>query len=217
MMEHITPRRQQLFEQVIKYRTRHLTIVLENIFQPHNASAVLRSCDLTGVQDVHIIENSNTYTVNKEVAMGASKWLTLKSYNATEDNTPIAYKALREQGYKIVATTPHRQSTSLDEFPVDEKIALVFGTELTGLTPYAIDNADEYMQIPMVGFTESYNISVSAALSLYTLTRRLHRSEVNWRLSDDEYLDIKLQWLRNTINRSEILEKELLKKINTLN
>ena len=202
MSKFITPRRQQLFQQVINLRTRHITIVLENIFQPHNASAVLRSCDLTGVQDVHIIENTNTYTLNPEVALGASKWLSIIKYNTTDDNTPDTYASLRKRGYKIVATTPHLKSVSPDEIALEEKIALVFGTELTGLTPYAIENADEYMQVPMVGFTESYNISVSAALSLYTITQRLHRLEINWRLTPDEKADIMLQWLRNTINKS---------------
>ncbi|PIQ33098.1 MAG: rRNA methyltransferase [Bacteroidetes bacterium CG18_big_fil_WC_8_21_14_2_50_41_14] len=202
MTEYVTPHRKQLFEQVIEFRTRHVTIVLENIFQPHNASAVLRSCDLTGIQDVHVIENYNTYTVNQDVALGASKWLSIMKYNTTDDNTPDTYASLRKRGYKIVATTPHLKSVSPDEIALEEKIALVFGTELTGLTPYAIENADEYMQVPMVGFTESYNISVSAALSLYTITQRLHRLEINWRLTPDEKADIMLQWLRNTINKS---------------
>ncbi len=213
MMQYVTERRSQLFEEIVQNRTRHLTIVLENIYQPHNASAVLRSCDLTGVQDVHIIENSNTYTVNPEVAMGASKWLTLKHYNESDNNTPEAYAQLREQGYKIVATTPNLKSVDPDELDLSGKVAMIFGTELTGLSPYAIENADEYLQIPMMGFTESYNISVSAALSLYTLTRRLHKSEINWKLTDEEMTDIKLQWLRNSINRSEVIEKELLQKI----
>lgn len=213
MMEYITPRRQMLFDEIIQNRTRHITIVLENIFQPHNASAVLRSCDLTGVQDVHIIENSNTYTVNPDVAMGASKWLTLNKYNESEDNTPAAYAKLRAEGYKIVATTPHRKSVGPEDLDLSGKVALVFGTELTGLTPYAIDYADEYLQIPMMGFTESYNISVSAALTLYTLSQRLHKSDIDWKLTEDQQLEVLLQWLRNSINRSELIEKELLNKI----
>ncbi len=213
MAAYVTERRMQLFEEVVQNRTRHLTIVLENIYQPHNASAVLRSCDLTGVQDVHIIENSNAYTVNPEVAMGASKWLTLKHYNTSDDNTPDAYRHLRQQGYKIVATTPNLKSVNPDELDLSQKVALIFGTELTGLSSYAIQNADEYLQIPMMGFTESFNISVSAALSLYTLTQRLHKSEINWKLSVEEMTDIKLQWLRNSIKRSEVIEKELLQKI----
>ncbi len=209
----ITPRRRLLFEKVLANRTRHITIALENIYQPHNASAVLRSCDLTGVQDVHIIENTNEYNVNPDVAMGASKWLNLHKYNSIDYNTPLAYQYLRDQGYKIVATTPHHESIAIDELPITEKAALVFGTELTGLTEWAISNADMYVNIPMVGFTESYNISVSAAICLYSLTRRLRASEISWKLEEEQVSAIRLQWLRNSIKKSEHIEKELLKNI----
>lgn len=209
----ITPRRRLLFDKVLANRTRHITIALENIFQPHNASAVLRSCDLTGVQDVHIIENTNEYNVNPDVAMGASKWLNLHKYNSIDYNTPLAYQYLRDQGYKIVATTPHHESITIDELPITEKVALVFGTELTGLTEWAISNADTYVNIPMVGFTESYNISVSAAICLYSLTRRLRASEISWKLEEEQVSAIRLQWLRNSIKKSEHIEKELLKNI----
>lgn len=209
----ITPRRRLLFDKVLANRTRHITIALENIFQPHNASAVLRSCDLTGVQDVHIIENTNEYNVNPDVAMGASKWLNLHKYNSIDYNTPLAYQYLRDQGYKIVATTPHHESITIEELPITEKVALVFGTELTGLTEWAISNADTYVNIPMVGFTESYNISVSAAICLYSLTRRLRASEISWKLEEEQVSAIRLQWLRNSIKKSEHIEKELLKNI----
>lgn len=209
----ITPRRRLLFDKVLANRTRYITIALENIYQPHNASAVLRSCDLTGVQDVHIIENTNEYNVNPDVAMGASKWLNLYKYNSIDYNTPLAYQYLRDQGYKIVATTPHHESITIDELPITEKVALVFGTELTGLTEWAISNADMYVNIPMVGFTESYNISVSAAICLYSLTRRLRASEISWKLEEEQVSAIRLQWLRNSIKKSEHIEKELLKNI----
>jgi tRNA (guanosine-2'-O-)-methyltransferase len=209
----ITPRRRMLFDEVLANRTSHITIALENIYQPHNASAVLRSCDLTGVQDVHIIENSNEYNVNPDVAMGASKWLNLHKYNSIDYNTPLAYQYLRDHGYKIVATTPHHDSTTIEELPITEKVALVFGTELTGLTEWAISNADMYVNIPMFGFTESYNISVSAAICLYSLTRRLRASETSWKLEEEQVSAIRLQWLRNSIKKSEHIEKELLKNI----
>jgi len=213
LLEFITPNRKSLFEKVIANRTRHIAVVLEDIYQPHNASAVLRSCDLTGVQDVHIIENSNQYDVNPDVALGASKWLNLVKYNKTEQNTLLAYKKLREQGYRIVASTPHRIDQDLESIPLDRKIAIVFGTELNGLTDVAIENADEFLKIPMLGFTESYNISVSAALILFTLTNRLRNSSINWSLSDDEKQEILLEWSRRSIKRSDILENQFLKKL----
>ncbi len=213
LSEYLTENRKKLFEQVIRYRTRHITVVLEDIYQPHNASAVLRSADLTGIQDIHIIENKNRYEVNPEVAMGSSKWLNLIKYNEKADNTLDAYAALRKKGYRIVATTPHKQDQTLEEIPLEGKMALVFGTELKGLSETAIVRADEYLRIPMYGFTESYNISVSAALSLFTLTERLRKSSIRWQLSETEKLDILLEWAKRSIKHADLYEKEFLQKI----
>lgn len=209
---YLTESRRKLFDRVIRYRTRYITVVLEDIYQPHNASAVLRSADLTGVQDIHIIENRNQYRVNPEVAMGSSKWLNLIKYNEKEDNTLAAYEALRRKGYRIVATTPHTRDRLLEEIPVEGKMALVFGTELNGLSETAIAEADEYLKIPMYGFTESYNISVSAALTLFTLTEKMRRSSVKWQLSEEEKLDILVEWAKRTIKHAELYEKEFLEK-----
>ena len=209
---YLTENRRKLFDKVIRYRTRHITVVLEDIYQPHNASAVLRSADLTGIQDVHIIENRNKYQVNPEVAMGSSKWLNLIKYNEQENNTLAAYDALRKVGYRIVATTPHKNDQMLDDISIQGKMALVFGTELKGLSETAIAHADEYLRIPMYGFTESYNISVSAALTLFTLTEKMRKSAVPWQLSEEEKLDILVEWAKRTIKHADLFEKDFLEK-----
>lgn len=214
LSEFLTPRRKALFANVIKNRTRHITVVLEDIFQPQNASAVLRTCDLTGIQDVHVIENDNTYEINPDVALGSSKWLNLEKHNTDKNNTLQTFDTLRKNGYKIIATSPHENNYSLDDIPLDNKIAIVFGTELTGLSRIATQNADDYLRIPMYGFTESYNISVSAALVLFNLTERLRKSNINWHLSEEEKVDIQLEWTRRTISRSEIIENQFLKSLN---
>lgn len=208
----ITESRMKRFEEVLSMRTRHISVVLEDIFQPHNASAVLRSCDCFGVQDVHIIENRNRYEVNPDVALGSSKWLTLHRYNASEDNTLEAYSHLRAKGFKIVATTPHDGAVSLPELDITGKTALVFGTELTGLTKTAIDQADDWMTIPMFGFTESFNISVSVAITLYELVMRLRKSETAWELTPEEKEEILLEWMKNTIKQPEKLIRQFQKK-----
>lgn len=211
LSEFITEERKAIFKQVLQYRSKHITIVLEDIFQPHNASAVLRTCDLTGVLDVHIIENFNEYTVNPEVALGSSKWLNLNIYNEQSNNTLSTFEKLRKEGYKIIATTPHKNSKSLENIDLSEKSAIVFGTELTGLSDIAIDNADEYLRIPMYGFTESYNISVSAALVLFTLSERMRKENVAWQLSETERLQTLLDWTRRSINKVEGIEKRIFK------
>ena len=155
----ISENKRDLFDRLAPLRTRHIAVVLEDIYQSHNASAVLRSCDCFGVQDVHVIEANNPFNPAGDVAVGSSKWVDYYPYH----DTPSAYQRLREMGYKIVATTPHTNDTLITDLDISQPIALVFGTELTGLTPQAIDLADSYVKIPMYGFTESFNISVSAA------------------------------------------------------
>lgn len=209
LTQFITDERKLRFEEVLSFRTRHVTVVLEDIFQPHNASAVLRSCDLRGIQDVHIVENNFQYDVNPDVVMGSNKWLNLYHYNSAEFNTPAVFERLHERGYQIVATCPHRDDYTPDTLPLDRPVALVFGTEKLGLSDYAVEHADMHVRIPMFGFTESYNISVSAALLLYTLTDRLHAStDIDWHLTEEEKNELRLEWTRRTLNRIRQYERK---------
>lgn len=209
LSQFISEERKVRFEEVLANRTRHITVVLEDIFQPHNASAVLRSCDLTGVQNVHIIENNFTYDINPDVVMGSNKWLDVRRYNELDFNTPVVLEQLKAKGYQIVATCPHRDNFTPETLPLDQPVALVFGTEKTGITDYVMEHADRFVRIPMVGFTESFNISVSAALLVYTLTRRLHEStDIDWHLSAEEKDEIRLEWSCRTLNRIRQYERK---------
>ena len=211
LTQFITDERKQRFEEVLDFRTRHITVVLEDIFQPHNASAVLRSCDLRGIQDIHIVENNFQYDVNPDVVLGSTKWLNLYHYNGKEFNTPTVYEHLHEKGYKIAATCPHRDDFTPDTLPLDQPVALVFGTEKLGLSDYAVEHADMHVRIPMYGFTESYNISVSAALLLYSLTNRLHASpDIDWHLTEEERNELRLLWTRRTLNRIRQYERKFM-------
>lgn len=212
LLESISEHKKGLFAQNVKNRTRHLTVVIEDIFQSHNASAVLRSADCFGIQDVHVIENRNEYTINPEVALGSSKWIHLHKYNSFENNTKAAFDRLREEGYQIVATTPHKDEVFLDELDISNKTALVFGTELEGLSDFAIENADVRMKIPMYGFTESFNISVSAALTMHHLSEKLRKSHVNWALSEEERIEVLLNWAKSVVKSSEQIENLLFPK-----
>ncbi len=222
LLEHLsgflTPKRQELFNKTINMRTRHITIVLEDIYQSQNASAVLRTCDCFGIQDVHIIENRNEFRVNREIAMGSSKWLSLHKYNEENNNNLEVIKTLKSKGYRIVATTPHSNEQELPDFDISKgKTALVFGSELPGITESIMKEADEFLKIPMYGFTESFNISVSAAIILHHLTLKMRQTEgLNWRLSQEEQDELKLEWIRKTIKRSDLLEKHFFEKKNKL-
>src|SRR5579872_4995514 len=172
--------------EVIEHRTRHVTVVLEDIFQPHNASAVLRSADIFGVQNVHVVEAKYAFKPVSTIAMGSAKWLDIHRYKSTT----CAITALKASGYRIVATTPHTDSYELPTLPIDSKMALVFGSEQTGLSDEAMQQADMFVKIPMYGFVESFNVSVSVALCLYDVIQRLHHSTYQWRLSEEEKQDI---------------------------
>ncbi len=200
----LTDERFNRFEEIIKYRTRYITVGLEDIYQPHNASAVLRSCELFGVQDVHVIENKNKYTVNPDVAVGSSKWLSIKRYNEAENNTLKAIQSLKNQGYRVVATTPHTNDVELRNFDISKgKFALLFGSEMPGISNVVNDNADEFLKINMYGFTESFNISVSVAIMLHELSEKLRETDINWQLSENERDTIMLDWIKHTVKDAD--------------
>jgi tRNA (guanosine-2'-O-)-methyltransferase len=208
LKQYTTEERQKRFEEVLDYRTRHVTVVLEDIYQSHNASAVLRSCDINGIQDIHVIENRWVYNVNPDIVVGSIKWLDLKKYNEQDFNTPEAFDNLHKKGYKIVATCPHQNDFTPEELPLDEPVAIVFGTEKTGLSQYALENADMYVKIPMYGFTESLNVSVCGAIIMYSVMQRLRVSDIDWHLSDKRKTEVLFQWYKNAIKASdEILER----------
>lgn len=201
-------------QQALEKRTRYMTIVLEDLFQPHNASAVLRSCDAFGVQDVHVIENRNRFSINTGIELGTSKWLDIHRYGPSEpDGIGRAVGALREAGYRIIATSPHGDDVDLESFDVAKgKFALLFGNEMSGLSESALALADEYMKIPMYGFVESLNISVSCAVVLHHLAWKL-RQGIECQLSRDESLGVLLQWLRRSIKNSAALEDHFLREM----
>lgn len=187
--------RLQRFKDVVAQRTRHINVVLENIFHAHNASACLRTCDCFGVQDVHIIEDMNQFKPNEEVALGANQWLSISRYQKTED----CLNQLRESGYRILATSPRQHSKPLHEVEIDQKTAIVFGAEQVGVSDEAISMADELIHIPMYGFTESFNISVSAGLCLQQFTTRLRQDNFSWQLPQSEQEELLESWVRRSL------------------
>jgi len=210
----ITKRRMGRMEKVLGQRTRYLTVVLEDIYQSQNASAVLRSCECFGIQDVHIIENRYQFELNPEVVLGASKWLSLYRYGGCSNNTIECLSQLKEKGYRLIATTPHKKEYKPANLPLDQKTALLFGTELEGLTADAIKMADGYLRIPMQGFTESFNISVSVAISLYHLTNRLRDSIKGWELDGEESSALLFEWMYKSVRNPEIMIRHALEKLN---
>ncbi|MBL4592819.1 MAG: RNA methyltransferase, partial [Flavobacteriales bacterium] len=186
---------------------------LEDIFQPQNASAALRTCDVFGIQDVHIIENENEYNVNPRVVHGASKWINLHKYNEKKNNTLDCINKLKSDGYKVYGTTPHTNDCLIQDIPLDTKIALMFGTEMTGLSDIAMEHVDGFVKIPMYGFTESLNISVSASICLYELSKRLKESTIDWKLSEQEKVDQLIVWAKKVVKDGTRIEQLYISKL----
>ncbi len=195
----ITPERKARFMEVLHSRTRFLTVALEDVYQLHNTSAVIRSCDVFGVQEAHLIEGRHGHRLDKNIAMGAQRWVDIHRHS----HPAKCIQVLRERGYRIVATTPRAGSTSLQDFSLQGPTALFFGTEKEGLSPEVLRQADAALYIPMHGFTESLNISVAAAIILQQLTTRLRASDLPWQLSEEEILQKRLDWTRKTIRAAD--------------
>ena len=200
----LSPQRREKFLRVLGQRTRHFTVATEDVYQLHNTSAVIRSCDVFGIQDVHIVEEVNTKRIDREIAMGAQKWVDIHRYHSV--NACVAQ--LKQSGYQIVATTPHAEDAALADFDVRKKSCFFFGTETNGLSDAVLSQADASLKIPMVGFTESLNISVSAAIILQHTTNALRKSDVNWQLSANELMEKRWDWTQKTIKSfDEILSR----------
>lgn len=215
LKEFVTEQRWKTINEVLQQRTRHVCVVLEDIYQSHNASAVLRSCDCFGIQDVHIIENDHNFNLSKGVTIGADQWLSMKKYRDEGISSTLAcFKELREQGYQIIATTPHKEDVTIEERSIESKTALVFGAELPGLSETALEQADGYVKIPIYGFSESYNVSVSAALCLYEISQKLRdgNSNINWQLSENEKIELQLDWLEKSIRASDKLKQKFFEE-----
>ncbi len=183
------------FSEVLQWRTRYITVAMEDVYHLHNASAVIRSADVFGLQDVHIIEERFGKRLDKKIALGAQKWVDIHRYPTTE----ACLKSLRDKGYRILATTPRKDALTLGELTVDHKIAFLFGAEKEGLSEKALENADDLIHIPMVGFTESLNVSVAAAIVLQRATSLLHATSVDWKLREEEKEEKRVEWIKKSV------------------
>jgi tRNA (guanosine-2'-O-)-methyltransferase len=214
LAQFVSDHKKEFVDRVLSQRTRYVTVVLENIYQSQNASATLRTSECMGLQEVHIIENTAKYHLNIRVLKGADKWLDLHRYRTKGiNNTQTCFAKLKSEGYKIFVADPAEDGVSIEDLNVDKKVALVFGNELRGVSDYAVENADAKIRIPMYGFTESLNISVSVAICLNTIMQKLRDSEIAFHLMDEEKKRIKLEWYKKIVKRSDLLEREFLRTI----
>jgi len=204
----LTENRKEGFLRVLENRTKHFTVAMEDIFQLHNTSAVMRSCEVFGIQDLHVIEHKFGKTIDGEIAMGAQKWVDIHRY-ATNQN---CIDDLKAKGYQIIATTPHEEDCELEDFDITKPSVFFFGTEKNGLSEEVMSQADGFLKIPMVGFTESLNISVSAAIILQNISTRLRHSDINWQLTEAELLEKRIDWTRKSIKDIDFITQKYLER-----
>jgi tRNA (guanosine-2'-O-)-methyltransferase len=210
----ITEHKKEFMERVLNHRTRYVTMVLEDIYQSHNASAVMRTCECLGMQDIHVIETTSQWSTNKKVLKGSNKWLNIVRYNMKKtNNVAECYNHLRKQGYQIAVTDPAPDGLSIEEIGLDKPLAIVMGNELKGSSGYALEQADVKVHIPMTGFTESLNISVSAAICMNSVLSRLRKTDLPWGLRVEEKNQLRLEWYKKVVRRAELLEREFLRSI----
>lgn len=208
LLEFVTDNKKTKLDEISSNRTNHLTVILEDIKENKDASAVIRSCECFGINNVNVIESNKKYKINHDVSMGSFKWLTINRFKTNKE----CIDHLRLNNYRIVSTSPDRKNKSIYDLDLTQKTALFFGSEETGLTDYILDNSDEIVTIPMYSHVESFNLSASAAITLYTLVNSLRNSDINWRFSEEELLDLKLSWIRRILKSHELLEKVFYQK-----
>ena len=212
MRTHISDSRMEKILSVSRDRTRYLTLVLSGIFYTQNISAVVRSCDCFGIQDLYVTGNSPSTHINKHVAQGAYNWVDI--HRLTDKPEEQVLSNLKKQGYRIVVTLPESDAVSLPDFDLTAgKTAVVMGNERDGISEAVRHAADEYLTIPMTGFSQSLNISVSAAVILSELSMKLRTSELNWQLDDYELTDLQYRWMKNSVKRGRQIEEEYLVRL----
>lgn len=211
----ISDHKKQGVEKVLSLRTTQITVILEDIFQSQNASAAIRTSECMGIHNVHIVENISKYSINPRVLKGANKWMNISHYTSkTENNTLSCFKMLRSEGYKILVTDPSEDGISIHEIDAAHgRVALLFGNELRGASREALKEGDQKVKIPMYGFTESLNISVSVAMCLGALVTKLRLNGIDTSMSQSEKEKIRLNWYRKIVRKSDLIEREYLRTI----
>ncbi len=204
----ITENRRDGFIRVLENRTKHFTVAVEDLYQLHNTSAVMRSCEVFGIQELNVVEERFGKKIDKEIAMGAQKWVDINRFNSNQD----CISDLKQRGYRIIATTPHDNDCLLEDFDITQPAAIFFGTERHGLSDEVMQQADGFLKIPMVGFTESLNISVSAAIILQNISTRLRNSGSGWQLTEAEMLEKRIDWARKSIKDIDYITRLYLEK-----
>ena len=209
--EFLSDERKEFIESVLENRTEFIRVVLEDIRDPHNANAIIRSGECLGIQHYHIIENENAFKLGRGVSRGAVKWVDVHQYPESKTPTADVLGDLKSRGYKIVVTSPNKEALAAEDLSLEQPIALVMGNERDGISKEAAALADEFVRLPMYGFTESYNVSVASGITFYSLISKMRLYATNWQLSESTKSDYRLRWYKKCMARPDDYEKFFVK------
>jgi tRNA (guanosine-2'-O-)-methyltransferase len=214
----VSKKRKMRIEEVLNARTRYVTVVLDDLYHCHNMSAVVRSCEAFGIQDIHAIEIENRFDPSHGVALGAEQWITIRRHKSIDGCMAL----LRDRHYRIYAADPPGRADSdgvkavfaIYDLPMDEgPIAIAFGRELNGLDPALRELCDGLVYIPIPGFTKSLNVSVTVAVFLYELRKRLDLMDQSiWGLSHAEKCELRDIWYLRSVKHGPKVLEEMLKR-----
>ncbi|MEG1672430.1 MAG: RNA methyltransferase [Alistipes sp.] len=209
LAEFTTSERAAVLERTVAMRSRYMTILTENTFHPQNASALVRHCEAFGLQEMHTVENLCKFQPYTDIVRGTDQWIDIRHHRTTTE----AVSALRAEGYRIVATTSHRESCTPESFDVTRgRFALVFGTEHAGISDEIIATADDFLCIPMCGMVESLNVSASAAILIYMLSARMRSSVEGWQLTEQERMKVLYGWMHASVRDADAIMKRKLNR-----
>ncbi|MGB1003390.1 MAG: TrmH family RNA methyltransferase [Salibacteraceae bacterium] len=205
------PRRDRLNE-VLDNRTTHFCVAMEDLFYERNSGAIIRTADGYGIQNVHVIEPKESFKskVTNIISKGAEKWVTKTQHDDIENGAKMCIDELRAQGYQIVATSPHKDGHTIHDFDISKKSAFFLGAEKTGISDIVMEEADDYIAMPIYGFTESYNVSVANAILLHELVNRLRNSDIDWKLTKKEREELLLDWVMKSVVSSDLLAEKFI-------
>ena len=204
LAQFMLPERLATLQRAVANRTKYMTLLAENMFHPQNASALVRHCEAFGVQNLHTVQSLCKFNPNVDIVRGTDKWIDIHRHNSTAE----ALAALKSEGYRIIATTPHRESCTPESFDVTKgKFAIVMGPEKTGISDEVMAAADEFMRIPMCGMVESLNVSACAAIIVYMLSERMRHEVEGWQLTEQEQTRTLYKWIVDTVKDAEPLLK----------
>lgn len=180
--------------------------VLEDVYQFRNAAAIVRSVEACGFHKVVALQEENNFEPNLKVTKGADTWVEVEKLPRNMES----FQKIKDKGYKIVAVSLESNAKMLPDYEITEPIALVFGTEMEGVSQEILDFADETLAIPMYGFTRSFNVSVAASICMYELKQKLMKSDVDYKLNEEKLLRKKILWTVNSMRSGDqIFEKYL--------